>query len=159
MGTGPLLKGLMVALVALIVLAPVEMLRGLIEERARLRQEAVASVARGWGGEQLVGGPILAIPVTLAPGGNRAPTADIEWYVLPESLTLASELKVLDERRKLGVYEVPVYVRERARRSQLQHRGADRGAHAVSIGRGRASRSGAHHRAGARTRAACATST
>jgi inner membrane protein len=109
-GTGPLLKGLMVALVALIVLAPVEMLRGLIEERARLRQEAVASVARGWGGEQLVGGPVLAIPVTLAPDGNRAPTADVEWYVLPESLTLESELKVLDERRKLGVYEVPVYV-------------------------------------------------
>lgn len=100
----------MVALVALIVLAPVQMLRGLIEERARSRQEAVASVARGWGGEQLVGGPILAIPVTLAPGGDRAPTADIDWFVLPESLTLESELKVLDERRKLGVYEVPVYV-------------------------------------------------
>ena len=110
MGTGPLMKGLMVALVALVVLAPVQMLRGLIEERARLRQEAVASVARGWGGEQVVGGPILAIPVTLAPGGTRAPTADIDWFVLPESLTLESELKVLDERRKLGVYEVPVYV-------------------------------------------------
>jgi len=110
LGSGPILKALMVALVALIVLAPVEMLRGLIEERARLRQEAVASVARGWGGEQLVGGPILAIPVTLAPDGNRAPSTDIDWYVLPESLTLESELKVLDERRKLGVYEVPVYV-------------------------------------------------
>jgi inner membrane protein len=110
LGTGPLMKGLMVALVALVVLVPVQMLRGLIEERARLRQEAVASVARGWGGEQIVGGPILAIPVTLAPGGSRAPTADIDWFVLPESLTLESELKVLDERRKLGVYEVPVYV-------------------------------------------------
>lgn len=110
MGMGPLMKGLMVALVALVVLAPVQMLRGLIEERARLRQEAVASVARGWGGQQLVGGPILAIPVTLAPGGARAPGADIDWFVLPESLTLEAELKVLDERRKLGVYEVPVYI-------------------------------------------------
>lgn len=110
MGTSPLLKGLMVALVALVVLAPVQMLRGLISERARLRQEAVASVARGWGGQQLVGGPILAIPITLAPGGERASTADVDWFVLPESLTLESELKVLDERRKLGVYEVPVYV-------------------------------------------------
>lgn len=110
LGTGPLVKGLMVALVALVVLVPVQMLRGLIEERARLRQEAVASVARGWGGEQVVGGPILAIPVTLAPDGVRAPTAEIDWFVLPESLTLESELKVLEERRKLGVYEVPVYV-------------------------------------------------
>ncbi len=109
MGTGPVMKGLMVALVARVALAPVRMLRGLIEERARLRQEAVASVARGWGGQQLVGGPILAIPVTLAPGGTRAPSAD-STGVLPESLTLESELKVLDERRKPGVYEVPVYV-------------------------------------------------
>jgi hypothetical protein len=99
LGTGPLVKGLMVALVALVVLVPVQMLRGLIEERARLRQEAVASVARGWGGEQVVGGPILAIPVTLAPDGVRAPTAEIDWFVLPESLTLESELKVLEERR------------------------------------------------------------
>ena len=76
-GTGPLLKGLMVALVALIVLAPVQMLRGLIEERARLRQDAVASVARGWGGEQQVGGPILAIPVTLAPAGSL-PRAELK---------------------------------------------------------------------------------
>ena len=60
MGTGPVLKGLMVAFVALVLLAPVQMLRGLVEERARLRQDAVTSVARGWGGEQLIGGPILA---------------------------------------------------------------------------------------------------
>jgi inner membrane protein len=103
LGSGPVLKGLMVMLVALVVLIPVQMLRDLIEERARSRQEAVTSVARGWGGEQLIGGPVLAIPVS-------TPAANVDWFVLPESLTLESELRVLDERRKLGVYEVPVYV-------------------------------------------------
>jgi inner membrane protein len=98
----------MVALVALVVLIPVQMLRGLIQERAQSRQEAIASVARGWGGEQIVGGPVLVIPIS-SPVPN-GPSADIDWFVLPESLTLESELKVLDERRKLGVYEVPVYV-------------------------------------------------
>jgi inner membrane protein len=110
LGTNPLLKGLMVALVGLLLLVPLEMLRGLVRERAQSRQEAYASVARGWGGEQLIGGPILAIPVTVTPAGGRSPPQDYNWFVLPESLTLESELAVQDERRKLGVYEVPVYV-------------------------------------------------
>ena len=110
LGTGPLLKGIAVALVALVLLIPVQMLRGLNQERAQLREVAVASVARGWGGEQLIGGPILAIPVTIPrSGGGPIHTTDVDWFVLPESLTVESELKVEAERRKLGVYEVPVY--------------------------------------------------
>jgi inner membrane protein len=108
LGTGPIAKGMAVALVALVVLIPVQMLRGLIGERAQLRQEAVASVARGWGGEQLIGGPILAIPVSM-PSANPRASSDVDWFVLPESLTVESELSVEPERRKLGVYEVPVY--------------------------------------------------
>ena len=108
LGSGPLVKGLMVAVVALLVLIPVQMLRGLVEERAHSRQEAISSVARGWGGAQFVGGPIVVIPVTVTRDNGRS--ALIDWYVLPESLTLESELTVQAERRKLGVYEVPVYV-------------------------------------------------
>ena len=108
LGSGPLVKGLMVAVVALLVLIPVQMLRGLVEERAHSRQEAISSVARGWGGSQFVGGPIVVIPVTVTQDNGRS--ALIDWYVLPESLTLESELTVQAERRKLGVYEVPVYV-------------------------------------------------
>ena len=107
-GSGALFKGLMVALVALLVLIPVQLLSGLVEERAQLRQQAVNSVARGWGGTQLLGGPIMVIPTTVARDNGHP--ALIDWYVLPESLTLESELTVQDERRKLGVYEVPVYV-------------------------------------------------
>ncbi len=157
MGTGPLLKGLMVALVALVVLVPVQMLRGLIEERARLRQEAVASVARGWGGEQLVGGPILAIPVTRAGRHSRADGRDrlvraagvADARVRAESTGRAAKAWRV---RGAGVR------RERARRSHVQHRVPHCGAHAIAVGRGRASRSGSPRRAGVRTRAACATS-
>ncbi len=106
-GSSALAKGLMVALVAILVLIPVQMLGSLVQERTEQRRFAVASVARGWGGEQFIGGPILAIPMTVTTDEGRS--AVVDWYVLPESLTLESELKVLDERRKLGVYEVPVY--------------------------------------------------
>src|SRR5687767_3179133 len=105
---GALIKGIMVVLVALLVLIPVQLLQGLVQERAQLRQEAVNTVARGWGGTQLLGGPVLAIPATVTRDDGRL--SIIDWYVLPETLTLESELVVQDERRKLGVYEVPVYV-------------------------------------------------
>jgi inner membrane protein len=108
LGTAALVKGLIVTFVALLVLIPVTMLRGLVQERAAQRQQAVERVSRGWGGTQLLGGPIMVIPTTVTRDDGRAVLVD--WYVLPESLTLESELVVQDERRKLGVYEVPVYV-------------------------------------------------
>ena len=107
-------KALVVAGVALLLLIPVQMLRNLVSERAQLREQAIASVSRGWGGRQLIGGPILAIPATVsvADARNDGRVHDIlrDWYVLPDSLALESELTVQDERRKLGVYEVPVYL-------------------------------------------------
>ena len=108
LGSSPLMKGLMVALVAMVVLIPVQMLRSLVAERAQSRQDAITRVARGWGDTQFIGGPIIVIPVTVPQDNGRS--ALIDWYVLPESLTLQSELTVQPERRKLGIYEVPVYV-------------------------------------------------
>jgi len=101
-------KGLAVLGVALVLLIPLAWLHGLVSERTALREQAIASVARGWGGRQLLAGPILAIPVTLRLDDGHAQTRD--WYVLPESVNLDVKVVVQQERRKLGVYEVPVYV-------------------------------------------------
>ena len=101
-------KGLAIVGVALLLLIPLAWLHGLVSERTGLREQAIASVARGWGGRQMLSGPILAIPVTTTADDGRTRTSD--WYVLPETLNLDVELTVQDERRKLGVYEVPVYV-------------------------------------------------
>jgi inner membrane protein len=100
-------KALVVALVALLVMIPVQMLRSLVNERAQMRERAVASVSRGWGGRQSLGGVLLAIPVNTTAENGRVFARD--HYILPESLTVESELHVQDDRRKLGVYEVPVY--------------------------------------------------
>ncbi len=101
-------KCLAIVAVALLLLFPLAWLHGLVTERTSLREQAIASVARGWGSRQVLSGPILAIPVTTDTDDGRTRTSD--WYVLPESLKLEVELTVQDERRKLGVYEVPVYV-------------------------------------------------
>ena len=94
--------------VALLLLLPLAMLHGLVTERTAMRAEAIQTVARGWGGPQSIGGPVLAIPVTRTLEDGHTRTRD--WYVLPESVNLEVEVAVEAERRKLGVYEVPVYV-------------------------------------------------
>ncbi len=101
-------KGFTIIGVAVLLLFPLTWLHGLVSERTSLREQAIASVARGWGGRQVLSGPILAIPVTTTRDDGHTQTSD--WYVLPESMQLEVELTVQDERRKLGVYEVPVYV-------------------------------------------------
>lgn len=116
-------KAIVVAGVAVLLLIPVQMLRNLVTERAQLREQAIASVSRGWGGRQLVGGPILAIPATMAIADardGRVRDVQRDWYVLPESLELESELTVQDERRKLGVYEVPVYLTKIRARAKFE---------------------------------------
>src|SRR5581483_7590428 len=100
-------KGLVVVGVALVLLVPLAWLHGLVSERTALREQAISSVARGWGGRQLLAGPVLAIPVSMKLDDGRSQVRD--WYVLPESLQLDVEVTVEAERRRLGVYEVPVY--------------------------------------------------
>src|SRR5438874_10490431 len=100
------LKAAILTAIALALLVPLTLLSSLVAERVSQRDAAVQSVARGWGDRQWLAGPIIAIPVTIE--GEHPRTCD--WYVLPDRLDLVVELKVEEERRRLGVYEVPVYV-------------------------------------------------
>jgi len=57
-----LLKTLLVAALATILMLPVAMIRDLVAERQARRNEAVSGIAEGWGKRQTVAGPYLAIP-------------------------------------------------------------------------------------------------
>ena len=92
--------------VALLLLIPLALLASLVTERTAQRDAAVQSVARGWGDRQWVGGPLLAIPVTV----ETDPARTCDWYVLPEQLDISVELQVQGTRRRLGLYDVPVYI-------------------------------------------------
>lgn len=99
-------KAATLSAIALLLLIPLSLLGSLVTERTSQRDTAIRSVARGWGDRQWVGGPILAIPVTAESGAART----YDWYVLPERLDISVELQVQDTRRRLGLYDVPVYV-------------------------------------------------
>jgi inner membrane protein len=100
------LKAAILTAIAMGLLFPLTLLSSLVAERMSQRDTAVRSVAAGWGDRQWLAGPIVAIPVTIE--GEQPRTCD--WYVLPDRLDLVVDLTVQQERRHLGVYEVPVYV-------------------------------------------------
>ncbi len=99
-------KAAVLTAIALLLLVPLSLLGSLVTERTSQRNAAVQAVARGWGDRQWIGGPILAIPVST----DSAPARACDWYVLPDRLDMTVELQVQDTRRRLGLYDVPVYI-------------------------------------------------
>lgn len=102
------LKMAVVGFLILILLIPVAMLRGLVEERSQLRETAAADIMRGWGGPQLVAGPVLMIPARVVTNDSYSRrVTDTRLNVLPETLDIEVDLKSQVLYR--GIHEVPVY--------------------------------------------------
>jgi inner membrane protein len=78
------------------LLIPLSMIRGLVEERTRYRDDARNDIARSWTGVQTLIGPVLVIP-----------SQDDSLFVLPETLDVKATLQT--ETRKRGLYSLPVY--------------------------------------------------
>ena len=96
-------KVLGIGLLALLMLIPLAQVQGLIGERTALREQAVATIAQRWGGQQQLGGPVLAIPKR-----TRAPT-NTGWIMresieilLPDQLDIRGTLA--PEMRQYGMY-------------------------------------------------------
>ncbi len=114
-------RGLSVAVLALLMLIPINMVRGVIDERHGMYQRVVQQVGSEWGGEQRVIGPVMLIPVSEhwstvetvqsesgeAKQIRRDQTRDDVIAVLPETLAIDTSLDA--ERRQRGIYEAMVY--------------------------------------------------
>ena len=55
-------KVVLIGTLVLTLLIPVGMILGIVEERARLHDEARRDIADVWGRAQTIGGPVLTIP-------------------------------------------------------------------------------------------------
>lgn len=109
----PGVKFIIVGILALLLLVPALLVWALVEERAQRASEVASRIAAGWGGEQVINGPYLAVPVTV----NRSQTNAngtvtwarvTEWALLmPEVLDVSGNLAV--EARRLSIYSLPVY--------------------------------------------------
>jgi inner membrane protein len=55
-------KTIVIGLLGLVLLVPVLMIQGLVSERQARSNEAITSIAEGWGKRQVIDGPYLAVP-------------------------------------------------------------------------------------------------
>lgn len=105
------LKAITIGFIVLILLVPLMMLRGLVNERVALRHNAYARVAEGWGGNGVVGGPVLVLPTErVVIEGDTRRLLRSELYLLPAVLDVEVDMKMEPEPRYVGIYAVPVYL-------------------------------------------------
>lgn len=116
-------KVLGIGALALLMLFPLVQVQDLIRERVMQRDEALGSIAQGWGGPQKVGGPVLVVErdvevtekngwVMTADGRGAKPaetttTERRSEFRLAESLDIGGDLAI--EKRRYSIYEAPVY--------------------------------------------------
>lgn len=109
---GPTGKVLGVGFLALLMLIPLLHVQWLVAERKGLREEAVANIAQGWGGRQVLGGLVLWVPTTRtvvvkdgdAEREQARTSADV---ILADALSASATLDV--QTRRFGIYGAPVY--------------------------------------------------
>jgi inner membrane protein len=116
-----ILKLLGVGALVLVLLMPLAMITGVISERLRRRNEAVADITSSWGKEQNVIGPVLGVPYQYkfktvkeipAPDGKVErreveETATANAYFLPETLNISGTVQTQKLHR--GIYDAVVY--------------------------------------------------
>ncbi|HET9459680.1 MAG TPA: cell envelope integrity protein CreD, partial [Sphingomicrobium sp.] len=95
---------------------PIFMVWFLVYDRQSQSQQASASITEGWGGPQVLAGPMLVIPYratateTVIESGQsvtRSRQVMRELSLAPEAIDLATDIK--PERRKRSIYEAVVY--------------------------------------------------
>lgn len=104
-------KALLIGALVLLLFIPLNMLRGLVSERSALREQAYAKVAEGWGGDLMVGGPMLVVPTEYTViDGDKTRIQCSDLYLLPARLDTDVELNLEAEPRYVGIYAIPVYL-------------------------------------------------
>jgi len=102
---------------SLVVLVPVTMIRGTVQDRQRYRTEAVEEVARSTAGPQTLAGPVLLVPyrdttVFLLKDANGKPRREVAeqsgtLVFFADDLALKGEMRSLPRMR--GLHEVRVF--------------------------------------------------
>ena len=110
-----------VAILALVLLIPLQMVQSVVLERYQTYEEVVADIAGAWSSDQLLAGPLLVVPFTerierreevVTGDGERRTVRRLETcrrraVILPDVLTLDGDL--IPETRRRGIYRVQVY--------------------------------------------------
>jgi inner membrane protein len=108
----PGIKFLVIAALTVAMAIPLLFIQFALSDRESTASGAITDVASGWGGPQIVAGPVLLLPYTIQRdqminGQNVTSTVRLTAVLLPENL--AFKAKAAEETRWRGIYAVPVY--------------------------------------------------
>ncbi|HSD68413.1 MAG TPA: cell envelope integrity protein CreD [Woeseiaceae bacterium] len=103
------LKVFTIGILILLLLIPLGMVRGTINDRDMIHQTARLDIQRTWGQSQLIAGPVLVLPYDIVHVDSRGErfVNRAEMYVLPRTLDI--DASVDSEIRYRGIHKVPVY--------------------------------------------------
>jgi inner membrane protein len=109
----PGIRLLLVGLVAFVLGIPLLMVYALVNDREAQSHTAQAAITAGWGGAQVVSGPVLVVPYTelvtetATVDGTRTVERRRELYLSP--LVHRADIKLNPERRGYSIYDSVVY--------------------------------------------------
>ncbi len=129
------LRFIAVGFLTLLMFIPLNLVSGIIEERAEYSEQTMRDISHEWGGAQLMSGPIIQVPVTEDVVYNRRTEAvdtltgltlrdekgNVVYehyqetvtetrpsiFIYPEDLEIVADTS--SQVRKRGIFEVPVY--------------------------------------------------
>ncbi|MDU1891599.1 MAG: cell envelope integrity protein CreD [Dysgonomonas sp.] len=104
-----IVKIIVVAVLALLMLLPVKLIEGLIDEREQNQKTVQDEISTKWGGSQQITGPILVLPYETiqAAGAVNAQKVINYAYFLPDTYNVTGDMKT--EERKRTLYSSLVY--------------------------------------------------
>jgi inner membrane protein len=108
----PLLQLFLVGFLALVLQIPVVMIDSVTGERAERRAAAIEEVTASWGREQLLTGPVVAVPYvhrwSEEVDGKARSRSELRHAVfLPDELSIRGRID--GEIRRRGIFDIPLY--------------------------------------------------
>jgi inner membrane protein len=112
----PGFKLAMAVLIAVALMVPLMMVYGLVWDRKEQAQTAQSSIGQGWGGQQVIGGPVMVIPyrtteTTRVNEDGKEVTRTVakirELYLSPQANK--ADVVIVPQKRKKAIYESVVY--------------------------------------------------
>ncbi len=104
-----MLKLITITILMLLLLIPASMIKGIINERQVLNDEATYEVSSKWAERQVITGPVLTIPIVYQYRSEEDKILEETryWHTLPQNLEINGTVD--PEHLKRGIYEVVVY--------------------------------------------------
>jgi inner membrane protein len=110
-------KALLLLVLVLLLLIPLNMIRGLVDERGRTAAGAEADIMEAWGKELIAAGPIVIVPgIRTEEVRTKTEKEGEKIEVVKSPFTLVISPKTLDiaavfktETRKRGIFSVPLF--------------------------------------------------